>query len=120
MSEAESRRGPEFITQQDIANTPKSNWYRYVLFCGHEAYTRVRLSFRVGIQQHFILCKQCNNSVPTKWQPVESVEAVTDEHVSNVLDGSKFILPKSILRNDGPKGGTPGNPFPYATRDRDY
>lgn len=108
---------PEFITQEQIANTPKSNWYRYTLNCGHTVYTRVRLTFRVSFQLHFIRCPQ--GSHPTNWQAVENVEAVTDEHVSNVLDGTSFVLPGRILRTDGP-GVASGNPFPYTTKDREY
>jgi hypothetical protein len=55
----------------------------------------------------------------TAWQAMEQVEAVTDEHVSNVLSGTPFILPNRILRTDG-DGGPSGTPFPYTSVNRDY
>lgn len=111
--------GPIFITKKDIIEVPQSNWYKYKLFCKHEVYTRVRLTFRFNDQQHFIRCPKCDGKAPTAWSPIELAEAVTDEHVSNVLDGSSFVLPRRILRTDGP-GVASGNPFPYTTKDREY
>lgn len=109
---------PEFITREAIVATPKSNWYRYTLHCGHHVYTRVRISFRVSFQQHFVRCPQEHPVGCLEWQAMEGVEAVTDEHVSNVLSGTAFILPNRIMRTDG--DGPSGNPFPYTTSDRDY
>lgn len=112
-------RGPEFITQEQIASTPESNWYRYTLHCGHSVYTRVRLAFRVSFQQHFVRCPEKHPINETTWQAIEQVEAVSDEHVSNVLSGTAFVLPNRILRTDG-DGGPSGTPFPYTSSDRDY
>lgn len=114
----EQRSGPEFVTQQDIIKTPKSNWYCYTLFCRHKVYSRVRISFKGSFNQHFVRCPQGKHE-GTEWQPVETVEAVSDEHVSDVHDGSSFILPNRIMRTDGPNGTT-GSPFPYSSGDRDY
>ena len=110
---------PEFITREAVVKTPKSTWYRYKLHCGHYVYTRVRITFRASFQQHFVRCPQEHPTGVTGWQAMEGIEAVSDEHVSNVLSGTSFILPNRILRTDGDNGPS-GNPFPYTTIDRDY
>lgn len=113
-------RTPAFVSKEAVSQVPKSNWYKYTLYCGHEVYTRVRLTFRVSFNQHFIQCPQHHEpALPTKWVPVEKMEAVNNEHVSHVHDGSYFILPKRILRTDGDNRPS-GNPFPYTSSERDY
>jgi hypothetical protein len=108
----------EFVSQDDIAATPKSNWYQFTLGCEHKVLSRVRLSFRASFNEHFVRCPQRHSEYVTEWVPLVSVEAVTDEFVRNVLDGSSFIVPRRILRTDG-EGTSTGTPFPYITRDSD-
>ena len=118
--------GDKHLTQSQVELVPNSNWYKYKLHCGHEAYSRVRITIPKTFNQHFIRCRKCQEkgASPLNWSAVEQMEAVTDEHVSNVLDGSLFILPKRILRTDGSdvKGRNipSGNPFPYSTKDAEY
>ena len=105
-----------------VVNTPKSNWYKFTLECGHEVYARVRLKYdKPGMQHHKVKCPKCTekNTRPTAWQDLTDYEAVSDEHVSNVLSGTSFILLNWIVRiaNDNSPGG---NPLPYTSRDKDY
>jgi hypothetical protein len=114
------------LTAEQIALVPESTWYKYTLHCRHEVYSKVRIRVPRLYHEHFIRCPKCQRigETPLNWQPVELMEAVTDEHVSNVLDGSAFVVPKRILRTAGhdSQGYTipDGNPFPYSVRDSDY
>ena len=113
------------LNRDQIALVPESNWYKYTLHCKHVVYSRVRIKAPKLYHQHYIRCQRCQKvqESPLNWQAIEGMEAVTDEHVSNVLDGSLFIVPKRILRTDGTdrKGRNipSGNPFPYTTKDSD-
>lgn len=111
---------PVFVTQDDIANTPVSNWYQFTLLCEHKVLSRVRLTFRTSFNQHYVRCPHCHKagSIPTEWQPLTAVEAVSDEFVRNVHDGSYFIVPRRILRTDGDNAPS-GTPFPYISADSD-
>lgn len=114
------------LTQEQISMVPESNWYQYSLHCGHIVYSRKRLKMPKSYNEHYIRCPQCQRQQqsPLNWQPVIAMKAVTDEHVSNVLDGTSFIVPKRILRTDGhtDDGHTipSGNPFPYASKEDEY
>ena len=114
----------KFITQEQIDQVPESTWYKYTLACTHWVLTRVRIKAPKSFHQHYIRCPQCPNSVPTNWTPVESMEAVSDEYVSDVRSGTAYILPGRILRTDGTdvRGHVipSGNPLPYSSKDRDY
>ena len=109
----------EFVKQTDIAQVPQSDWYKFNLACGHYVYSKVRLSFARPSNEHYTRCRKCKDA-HTQWTAISSVEAVSNATVSDVLDGTLFIVPRGILRTDGNKSGAGGNPFPYTTAKRDY
>jgi hypothetical protein len=113
------------LKQADIDAVPHSNWYRYVLECGHVVYTRIRLKLPKSYMEHYIKCprpvsNQHQHKSALLWQAVTKMEAVSDEHVSMVSNGNAFVLSERVLRTDGSryKDGQritipSGNPFPY-------
>lgn len=103
------------LTQEQINEVPQSNWYRYTLECGDSYYSRVRIVVPKDYshQEHSIQCANAHEVL--KWQFITGMEAVSDEHVSNVSSGTAFILPNRILRAGN------FNPFPYSIgKNRDY
>ena len=108
------------LTQSQIDDVPKSTWYQYSIECGHKVYSKVRITVPSGysFMENYIRCPACDNSVPTAWQPVISMEAVSDEFVSNVSEWTAFILPNRIMRTQS--GSPSGSPFPYVSSTRDY
>lgn len=116
----------EHIKQPQINQVPESKWYCYTLLCGHMVYSRVRIrvGFDYSYREHYIRCPVTKHT-PLEWQAIAKMEAVSDEHVSNVSSGNAFIVPNRILRVDGHNPNTnavvpSGNPFPYSSKDRDY
>lgn len=114
------------IKQSDIDLVDESTWYAYTLKCEHVVYSKVRI--RVGrdysFREHYIRCTLAKHT-PLEWQAITKMEAVSDEHVSNVRSGLAFILPNRILRVDGhnrDRAIPSGNPFPYVPKsaDRQY
>lgn len=126
-------RMPRHLQHADISKVPQSTWYKYTLLCGHEVYSKVRIKVPqdYSFKEHYIRCPVGKHQ-PLNWQAVDKMEAVSDESVSNVLSGTAFILPSRILRTDGHStrldadGNSvhqsvySGNPFPYASSERDY
>jgi hypothetical protein len=129
----------EHLKFEHISQVPDSKWYCYTLICGDKVYTRVRIRVPrdYSYMEHYIRCSVTPHS-PSEWQAVVKMEAVSDEHVSNVHSGSAFVLPNRVLRVDGHyairfaeagsdlreheviRAHNSGNPFPYSSRDRDY
>lgn len=116
----------EHIQQKDIDLVDESTWYKYTLKCGHEVYSKVRIRVGndYGFREHYIRCAQAKHE-PLEWQAIAKMEAVSDEHVSNVSSVHAFVLPNRILRVDGHNGNrviNSGNPFPYVPKssDRQY
>lgn len=105
------------ITQETIDKVPQSNWYVYTLECMHRYYSRIRIVVpaNYSFQEHMIRCLDKSHDI-LEWQFIIDMELATDEHVSNVLSGTAFILPNRILRAGN------ANAFPYAKpeRERDY
>lgn len=106
------------MTQEQIDLVPTGDWYKYTLECGHEYYIKARIMVPKdkSFQEHYIDCrKRHDNDEPVRWIPIVGMEAVTNEHVSNVLSGDSFILPNRLLRAGN------FNPFPYSIgKNRDY
>lgn len=116
----------EHIQQKDIDLVDESTWYKYTLKCEHEVYSKVRIRVgrEYGFREHYIRCPRTKHE-PLEWQAIAKMEAVSDEHVSNVQSVHAFVLPNRILRVDGHNGDrviNSGNPFPYVPKssDRQY
>lgn len=107
------------LTQEQINEVPEADWYMYTLACGHSYYTRARIVVPrdYSYQENLIRCqkKHGTDEKPLEWKPIVGMKGCTNAEVSNVLDGSSFVLPGRILRSGNP------NPFPYSIgKSRDY
>lgn len=106
-----------------VKDTPKSEWYKVTLDCGHFVYTRIRLCYeKPGMQNHRVRCPACpvGNQPDTviRWNLVINYEAVPTAEAEKETNFKKFVTNASFMRLFTHGGG--GNPLPYTSKNRDY
>lgn len=89
--------------------------FQLKLACGHRVVTTVQLRQQYPTDEHYVYCPACREDqhVAFSWNPVTSVNEVSNASLSNVLSTTPLIMPDDILRLQPSKPPNRQRPFPY-------